>query len=374
MFPAKPSRTGKGLVAAHEATFATEEDGTSGRWRLAPEKGRPSRQPSGGVVPLSGSTGGDGEIVELAPEVYWVGRRQGRVLEGNAYLRVWKRDGTEISLLVDPGRPQDLEMVTQKVEKVIGSLTQLDYVFIRHRDPDVAGDASPIHQQASRARVIGPERPFRLGAGPDILFVPTPFCPIRGATMLYDPLSRVLFSGDLFSGARATDLVASDRSWPGVEMFHQVHMPSRRALALAVAAIRKLDPQPALIAPAHGALVVGDDVPRMLDRIENLEVGLDLLESPADGEPFCAAGNDLVRELGELAGETRAKELLQSFAGDSSFPPLIVVDGGQIVQFNVPPKLGLEALASDALAALPADQRGDLQRSIREIWKQHDLI
>jgi len=168
-------------------------------------------------------------------------------------------------------------------------------------------------------------------------------------------------------------MLATDRSWPGVEMFHQVYMPSRRALALAIGAIRRLYPQPVLIAPQHGALVAGDDVPRMLDRIEQLEVGLDLLEAPSEDGRFIAAANDLVREITELAGEARTKELLASFADDRSFPRIVMVDGGRIAEFKVAKRLGLEALASDALAALPADQRGDLRRSIREIWKAHDI-
>lgn len=389
-------RTAKSLVAAREETFTTEEDG-SGRWRLAPTPHRPSRPMRASVVPLAKSTGADGEVVELAPDVYWVGRRHGRLLECNAYLRVWKRNGTEISLLADPGPPKDLEIVTNKVESVIGSLKRLDFVFLNHQDPDVASNAAPIQQHAPRARVLCSEDTFRLAqfygldasrytptesftggrmtlpTGHDLVLVPTPFCHFRGAVMLYDPESRVLFSGDLFGGARASDMLATDRSWSGVEMFHQVYMPSRRALALAVAAVRRLDPKPVLIAPQHGALVAGDDVPRMLDRIEQLEVGLDLLDATPADDRFTAAANDLVRELAELAGEGRTKELLAGFADDTSFPRVVMVDGGRIVEFKVAPRLGLEALASDALAALPADQRGDLQRSIREIWKAHQI-
>jgi serine/threonine-protein kinase len=399
--PASPSsgrqRTAKSAGAAREETFTTEEDGSSGRWRLAPSSHRPSRPGRPGVVPLAKSTGADSEVVELAPGVYWVGRRHGRMLECNAYLRVWKRDGTEISLLVDPGPPKDLEIVTSKVETVIGSLKRLDFVFLNHQDPDVASNAAPMQQGAPRARVLCSEDTFRLAqfygldasrytptesfaggrmtlaTGHDVVLIPTPFCHFRGAVMLYDPQSRILFSGDLFGGARASDMLATDRSWPGVEMFHQVYMPSRRALALAVGAIRKLDPQPVLIAPQHGALVSGDDVPRMLDRIEQLEVGLDLLEASAEDGRFIAAANDLVHELTELAGEGRTKELLAGFADDTSFPRVVIVDGGRIAEFKVTPRLGLDALASDALAALPADQRGDLQRSIREIWKAHAI-
>ncbi len=380
-------RTARSLGAAREETFTTEEDGSSGRWRLAPASIRPSKRPSkparANVVPLAKSTGADGEVVELAPDVYWVGRRHGRMLECNAYLRVWKRDGAEVSLLVDPGPPKDLEVLTNKVESVIGSLKRLDYVFLNHQDPDVASNAAPIQQGAPRARVLCSEDTFRLAqfygldasrytptetfasgrmalaTGHDVILVPTPFCHFRGAVMLYDPDSRILFSGDLFGGARASDMVATDRSWPGVEMFHQAYMPTRRALARAVGAVRRLDPQPLLIAPQHGAIVTGDDVQRMLDRIEHLEVGLDLLEAPSEDGRFIAAANDLVRELSDLAGEARTKELLASFADDTSFPRIVMVDGGRIAEFKVAQRLGLEALASDALAALPADQRGD---------------
>ena len=396
LFPSSYSeapRTSKGLRAVRE--FTGEEEGSSGRWRLAPS--RRSQRPVVNVVPLAEATAADDEVVEVATDVYWVGRRHGQLLESNSYLRVWRSGATQVSLLIDPGPPQDLDVVSQKVGAVIGSIKRLDFVFLNHQDPDVASNAGPIQQGSLRTRVVCSEDTFRLACfygldprrfaavesfprgrtelapGHEVVFVPTPFCHFRGAVMLYDPASRVLFSGDLFGGARASDLVASDRSWPGVEMFHQIYMPSRRALALAVERIRRLDPPPLLIAPQHGALIAGDEVGRTLDRLEHLEVGLDLLEAPFREEHLVAAGNELVREFAELAGEARAKELLAAFAEDTSFARVVVVMDGQISGFKVAPRLALESLASDALAALPADQRGDLQRSILAIWRQHEL-
>jgi eukaryotic-like serine/threonine-protein kinase len=390
----EPPRTSKGLRAARE--FSVEEEASSGRWRLAPSR-RASRRPAVSIVPLGESTGADDEVVELAPDVYWVGRRQGQLLECNSYLRVWRDGATQVSVLTDPGPPKNLEVVSQKVAAVLGSIKKLDYVFLSNHDPDVASNAAPIQQGSLRTRILCSEETFRLAqlygldprrftavesfpggrtelaTGYEVVFVPSPFCHVHGAVMLYDAASRALFTGNLFGGPRASDLVAGERSWPGVEMFHQLFMPSRRALALAVARIRRLDPPPILLAPQHGALVARDDVPRMLDRIENLEVGLDLLELPVGKERMVSAGNELVREFAELAGHARAKELLGGFAEDTSFPRVLVVEDGQITGFKVAPRLALEALASDALAALPADQRGDLQRSILAIWRQHEL-
>lgn len=395
--PVRPSRSP--AAALKEPTFTADENPSSGRWRLVPPpQQRASRTTLVRVVSLSQSTGADDEVVELAPDVYWVGRRHRGLLECNSFLRVFRGNGAELSVLVDPGPPKDLGVVTQKVSAVLGSLKRLDFVFLNHQDPDVASNAAPIQQSSPRAQVVCSEDTFRLAhfygldasrftavesfangrfrlpTGHALEFVPTPFCHFRGAVMLYDPASRILFSGDLFGGVRATDLIASQRSWPGVEMFHQIYMPSRRALALAVARIRRLDPEPILIAPQHGALVGRDDVPQMLNRVSQLEVGLDLLEAATPDDRFCSAGNDLVREFAELAGEARAKSLVSSFADDTSFARVVVLDARhQIAEFKVAPRLALEALASDALAALPAEQRGDLQRSIRSIWKHHGI-
>jgi serine/threonine-protein kinase len=368
------------------------------RPRLTPSERRVSKSLAARIVPLAESTGADDEVAELAPDVYWVGRRHGRLLECNAFLRVFRRGNTEISVLTDPGPPKDFDVVAQKVATVLGSIKRLDFIFLNHQDPDVASNAAPIQQRSPRTRIIASEDTFRLAhfygldesrflateslagsrtklaTGHELWFVPTPFCHFRGAVMLYDPESRVLFSGDLFGGARANDLVASDKSFPGVEMFHQIYMPTKRALTMAVARTRALDPAPKIIAPQHGAFLTDDNVPRMLEWMNELEVGLDLLESPADESRFRAAANDLLLELVELAGEQRTRELLESFATDTSFSRVVVLDADRRVsEFKVAPHLALEALAADALAALPADQRGGLQRSIRTIWRQHSI-
>ncbi len=408
----------------------TTEEAPSGRWRVAPERlsltppraslkppARASMKPplrasvkparSGSskpprsrveIVKLADATGGDNEVVEIARDVFWVGRRHGGLLECNAYLRVFRNGDTEVCVLVDPGPPKDLDIVSAKVAAIIGSIRRLDYVFINHQDPDVASNAAPIQQASQRTRVICSEDTFRLAqfygldparfsavetfpggrmtlaTGHEIHFVPTPFCHFRGAVMLHDPESRVLFSGDLFGGARSSSLVASERSWPGVEMFHSIYMPSKRALALAVARVRRLHVQPTTLAPQHGALVVGDDVGPMLDAIADLDVGLDLLESPERDRRFAAAGDDLVREFTELAGAEGARRLLASHGDDTSFTRLFSLDErGAIAEFKVAPMLALETLAGDALAALPAEQRGDFQRSVLMIWRQHEI-
>ncbi len=349
-------------------------------------------------VRLADATGADDEVVEIAPDTYWVGRRRGQQLECNAYLRVFRDGARSQSLLIDPGPPEDLEIVTRKVSSVIGSLRGLDFVFINHQDPDVASNAAAIQQQARLTHLLCSEDTFRLArfygldarrfvpierapggvfslsTGHTIQFVPTPFCHFRGAVMVYDPATRVLFSGDLFGGARAAGLVADERSWPGIEMFHQIYMPSQKALALAAGRVMRLSPRPTTVAPQHGAVLVGDEALRFVERVGRLEVGLDMPESEEQSARYVAAANDLVRELREVAGADRARELLAGFAGDLSFTRLFVLDdAGAIASFKAAPRLALEAFANDVLAALPADLRGDLRRSFQLILRQQEL-
>ena len=46
-------------------------------------------------------------------------------------------------------------------------------------------------------------RGFDVPTGHRLIPVPTPYCHFRGAVMLYDPETRVLFSGDLLGGITA---------------------------------------------------------------------------------------------------------------------------------------------------------------------------
>src|SRR5690606_4685038 len=103
-------------------------------------------------------------------------------------------------------------------------------------------------QNLPRARFLATDKflnGLRLPTGHRVVPVPSPFCHFRGAVMMYDPETRVLFSGDLFGGltdAQAQGLWADESDWPGMRAFHQLYMPTNTALARTVQAIRALQP------------------------------------------------------------------------------------------------------------------------------------
>jgi serine/threonine-protein kinase len=294
-----------------------------------PPSGRPISAPSPlglvGVGPRATQPPDNTTPIEIAPDTYWVGKRDPRsIFHANPYLRVFRGGAGSYNLLVDPGSSSDFSVVSAKVSTVIGRLAAVSGLFINHQDPDVGSSASAIcgryaprasiycsdatwrlivHQNLPRESFVdtdGLRQGIALPTGHRVLPVPSPFCHFRGAVMLYDPETRVLFSGDLLGGISEPgerDLWADEGDWSGVRAFHQAYMPTNRALAAAVRAIRKLDPFPAIIAPQHGRLLRGALLPRFLERLERLPVGLDILDDVGEGPDAMAAWSSVLNRV-----------------------------------------------------------------------------
>ncbi|MBI5531156.1 MAG: protein kinase [Deltaproteobacteria bacterium] len=361
----------------------------------------PSRPASASIhrVPLGIARGSDQEVVEIAPDIFWVGRRQGGLLECNSYLRVYRGNGTQLAVLIDPGPHRDLEVISSKVSSVLGSLDKIDILFLNHQDPDVCSNAPTIQQYNPRTHVLCSEDTWRLvqfyglrqqgfsaiehfrdqtallSTGHRVSFVPTPYCHFRGAVMYYDHETRVLFSGDLFGGlSRNRNLVATPDDLADVEIFHQLYMPSSKALQLAVERIRRLDPKPRLIAPQHGGLVVEERIEPMLHRFEALQVGVDLLVTGKERDRFVKAANELVQGFVGLFGESHVAALLRQFASDGSFPNLFVLSGELgITDIKIEPGAALRALVRDVSSSAPPAQLRAIERVVDETLGRHGV-
>lgn len=253
--------------------------------------------------------------VEIAPGTYWVGKRDPHsIFHANPYLRVFygaspgQQRSVQFNLLIDPGSSSDFSVVSTKVGSLIGGMDRLSGVFLNHQDPDVVsstplitGRFAPraaiitsqetwrlvVHMNLPKDRFVAPDRlrTARLPSGHRLIPVPTPFCHFRGAVALYDPETRVLFSGDLLGGLtdeNTEGLWAQESDWKGVRAFHQIYMPANAAIARAIATIQKLDPPVEIIAPQHGRLLKGEVMQRFLDRLARLPVGVDILEEVED--------------------------------------------------------------------------------------------
>lgn len=136
-------------------------------------------------------------------------------------------------------------------------------------------------------RIIGvPDTGGRLPLGnSELWLLPAHFMHSEGNFHFYDPVSRILFTGDLgvsmMSGAEAatpiTDLKAHI---PKMEGFHRRYMVSNKILRLWVRMARQLDIS--MLVPQHGAPIQGKKaIADFFDWIESLMCGVDLFDDRA---------------------------------------------------------------------------------------------
>jgi len=181
----------------------------------------------------------------------------------------------------------------------------LSYLIASHADPDIIAslDRWMTSTQAqlvisriwerfvphftkvgkTRGRIIGvPDTGGILPLGrSELHLLPAHFMHSEGNFHFYDPISKILFSGDLgvsmTSGLQAQKPITDFKSHVHLmEGFHRRYMVSNKILRLWLAMARKLDIS--MIVPQHGAPLAGPAIPAFFDWIENLQCGIDLFD------------------------------------------------------------------------------------------------
>jgi glyoxylase-like metal-dependent hydrolase (beta-lactamase superfamily II) len=299
---------------------------------------------------------------QVAEGCYMIGHRNpDSLLQCNTYLRTF--DGAKTGKLnwcVDPGSVIDLPVVRSNLLDIIGDFAALDFISMNHQDPDVTGNLIYFVQQNPNLKGLITEDAWRLvrhlNAHPKELWfankrenrllhlpgehrlqmVPTPFCHFRGAMAFYDPESQILFSGDLFGGLNALGrihLVGQKEDWPGIAQFHQIYMPSRQVVAYALKRIRALEPRVKIIAPQHGFVLTGDFMHEVMDRLEELPMGMDLF--PEEHEPeydkeYAEVFRDILKEVEGLVGASRLRAILEHLPANNELAQYIRISASDI--------------------------------------------
>lgn len=227
---------------------------------------------------------------------------QGDGIQSNQFLIVHNGEG----MLLDPGGNLVYkDLLAEMAGYFLPARTR--YVFASHEDPDIVASANGwllitdarivIAEEWARliphfcskglteGRLIGiPPRGTELELGGLALkLVPAHFLHAVGNFQVYDPVSRILFSGDL--GASLVDGAASgqpvadfDAHLPHMAAFHRRYMTNNKVCRLWAQMARQLDID--WIVPQHGASFRGPAmVARFVDWIEQLECGTDLLSA-----------------------------------------------------------------------------------------------
>lgn len=200
-----------------------------------------------------------------------------------------------------------------------------------------------------------PHGVLTLPTGHRLRCLPAHQCPARGAAMLLDEETRWLFTGSLLGSVTLHQRLLGLRAW------HEASMPSHRALRDAVRRVVRTEGLDA-VAPAFGWAWRWPDLGDALELLHGLSTGLEVVVTPEQ----VAAARDVVSEFCHLAGvDVHAMTL------DDDHFPVLRCEAGVVVGFHVSGGLGLDVLARQALAHLPADRRGQLRRSLLDVERLH---
>lgn len=268
------------------------------------------------------------------------------LLQCNTFLRTFQKGKNFLNWCVDPGSQIDYPHIRKHLLEHLGSLAVIHLFSINHQDPDVVGNLTFLCRENRKLTGLVSEDTWRLvrhlrirpqemlftnkighhsvhlPSGQRIQVLPTPFCHFRGAVAYYDPESRILFSGDLFGGLNKpgrVHLFGTEADWSGIAQFHKIYMPTRQAVAHAVRQVRALRPRVEIIAPQHGFLLKGDFMHTVLERLEKLPVGMDLLARELDAQflkPYRAVLGDLLHCASRHLGKAEVLKLLNQLPKD----------------------------------------------------------
>lgn len=229
-----------------------------------------------------------------------VRENEDHAIQCNQFLIV---DGNR-GALVDPGGNMTYNGVQMGMARFLAA-KNLDYILASHADPDIIASLNKwmvtTHCRVLISRLwtrflphftTGRDYSERIVGIPDegmliplgqcrIKALPAHFMHSEGNFQFYDPVSRILFSGDM--GASMVDhRVAArpvedfDAHIPHMIEFHRRYMVSNKICRLWVSMVRSLDVQ--MIVPQHGARFEGKEmIERFLYWIEDLRCGIDLM-------------------------------------------------------------------------------------------------
>lgn len=210
------------------------------------------------------------------------------------------------SALFDPGGALTYQPLHMAISK-ISSIKELDYVIATHQDPDIISsidkwlmysDAKVVISRLwdrflphlvpgymsskGQGRIVSiPDQGGNIVFGDSVIkAIPAHFLHSVGNFHFYDPVSKILFSGDVGASLAdahhekpVTDFETHVASMRG---FHQRYMVSNKVCRLWANMIRNLDVE--MIVPQHGRPFVGKAmINQFLNWFENLQCGIDLM-------------------------------------------------------------------------------------------------
>lgn len=241
------------------------------------------------------------EILFDSGEHKWIvlGRdteKKAEVIDTNEYIVV--NNGQAV--LLDPGGIEVFPQVLTEMTRFV-STENIKCIVASHQDPDIASSLAMWLDLVPDVKIycswiwtgfiahFGMGTALKLNGVPDegmelqigntnamLYLVPAHYCHSSGNFSCYDPKANILFSGDIGAGLLPNSdypffVENFEKHIPLMEKFHRRWCPSTSALKAWVNRVRQINPD--IIAPQHGSLFKGENVHKLLNWLDNLEVG-----------------------------------------------------------------------------------------------------
>ena len=311
--------------------------------------------------------------IQIAEDTWWVGRRNpDTLLQINVFLRQFKSGQKVINYLFNPGPISDFTIISKKIAELIGDISNIHVYNLNQQDAYITQNLQFIRKANPKAICVTTEGNWRLliayeiseknvkyvnkmkdwrvklSTQHEIVYISSPFCPARSAFLTYDMTTRVLFSGELFSGILDGDNYQSiwmtDDHMDGLSAYHQLHMATNKAMRYTIQNIKQLNPPPIMIAPLYGNLIHGEQIDKVIKKLYDLDVGADLLHTestPEQDSLYLDAANDILNEAGSIFSDDK---IFKKLADDDHLKHHCKIEGNKIVLFHRPPERVLEQL------------------------------
>jgi len=221
----------------------------------------------------------------------------GLAVQANQHLVVHNSS----AMILDPGGHKVYSKVLAATFQVLGP-AKLEYLFLSHQDPDIVAATNGWLMTTDAKAYISslwtrfvphfgldkllesrllpiPDGGMKLSlGGMDLLVLPAHYLHSCGNFHLYDPISKILYTGDLGASVDgdATEVTDFDAHIPRMKGFHERYMASNRALRAWVRMVRGLEID--IICPQHGRFFRGPFVKQFIDWCDQLNCGIDLIE------------------------------------------------------------------------------------------------
>ena len=219
----------------------------------------------------------------------------GAMVQANQHIIV----DNKLAAVLDPGGHKVYTKLYSELATLF-PINNLKHIFFSHQDPDIIAAANgwlmmsdaEAHLSGLWMRFIthfGVDRMVvdRIKPIPDdggvielgeskLVFVPAHYIHSAGNFQVYDPVAKILYSGDLGASlGQPYNMVEDfDRHIQYMEAFHKRYMPNTKALKIWAQMARSLDID--IIAPQHGAVFPNKEMSvRFIDWVDSLTCTID---------------------------------------------------------------------------------------------------